>query len=167
MAWFRRALCLLWAWVLAGSFGLCLATPARAGDVRPRELRVCVRPPGVPAGLDRWTYSNSGKLITDRWALKTGNAREITVYVFDRNAPAISATYLPKRFGELKCPPKAAPNKSKPDPARKKKEATARKKKGAEEPEEEAGPQDPRRPREHRKQPSPTPTGSINACLNR
>ena len=54
MAWFRRARSLLAAWLLACSFVLCMATPSRAEDVRPRERRVCVRPPGET--LDRWVF---------------------------------------------------------------------------------------------------------------
>ena len=114
-----------------------MAAPSRAEDVRSKEVRVCVRPPDVPDDLDRWVYSPGGKVMTESWARKTGNARDITVYVFDRSAPSRSATYFPKRLGELKCPPKAAPKKSKPDAARKKKGDAARKKRAAEEAEEE------------------------------
>jgi hypothetical protein len=116
--------------VLACSFVLCFATPSRAEDVRPREVRVCVRPPGED--LDRWVFSD-GKVLTEHWALRVYGPRKITVYVFDPNAPAISATYFPpKLFGNLKCPAKvaqkkpeakAAPKKSEAGPHKKKKEA--------------------------------------------
>ena len=62
VAWFRRARSLLPLWVLACSFVLCIATPSRAEDVRPKELLVCVRPPGET--LDRWVFSNGGKVLT-------------------------------------------------------------------------------------------------------
>jgi hypothetical protein len=128
MAWFRRARSLLAAWLLACSFVLCMATPSRAEDVRPRERRVCVRPPGED--LDRWVFSNGGKVLTERWALQVYGPRNITVYVFDPNAPPISATYFPARlFGGLKCSPKGAPNKVEPKAPRKKSEAGPRKNK--------------------------------------
>ncbi len=119
MAGFRRALCLVWTRALAGSFVLSVAAPARADHVRSKEVRVCVRPPDVPAYLDRWVYSPGGKVMTEGWARKASTVRDITVYVFDRSAPSSSATKLPGRFGDLKCPAKAAPKKSKPDAARK------------------------------------------------
>jgi len=87
-----------------------------------------VRPPGED--LDRWVFSNGGKVLTERWALQVYGPRNITVYVFDPNAPAISATYFPARlFGGLKCPPKGAPNKVEPKAPRKKSEAGPRKNK--------------------------------------
>jgi len=139
VAWFRRARSLLPLWVLACSFVLCIATPSRAEDVRPRERRVCVRPPGET--LDRWVFSNGGKVLTERWALQVYGPRNITVYVFDPSAPAISATYFPpRRFNNLKCPAKVAPKKPEPKAPRPKSEAGPRKKKtkkGAEEREAE------------------------------
>jgi hypothetical protein len=111
VAWFRRARSLLAAWVLACSFVLCIATPVRAEDERPRELRVCVRPPGET--LDRWVFSSGGKVLTERWALQVYGPRNITVYVFDPNALAISATYFPpRRFHNLKCPPEGRAEKA-------------------------------------------------------
>src|SRR5687767_3318643 len=108
VAWFRRGLRLLVTCVLACSFVLFIATPSRAEQVRPREVRVCVRPPGE--NLDRWVFSPGGKVLTERWALQVYGPRKTTVYVFDPNAPAISATYFPPRlFGGLKCPAKVAP----------------------------------------------------------
>src|SRR4028118_1466278 len=88
VAWFRRARSLLPAWVLACAFVLCTATPARAEDVRPRELRVCVRPPGET--LDRWVFSSGGKVLTERWALQVYGPRNNPVYVLDPRARAIS-----------------------------------------------------------------------------
>ena len=117
--------------VLACSFVLCMTTPSRADDVRPREVRVCVRPPGE--GLDRWVLSPNGKVLTERWALEVYGPRTITVYVFDPSAPPISATYLPPRlFGNLKCPAKVAPKTIEPKAARKKSEAGPRTKNEAE-----------------------------------
>ena len=112
------------AWVLACSLVLCIATPSRADDVRPREVRVCVRPPGE--SLDRWVFAG-GKVLTERWALQVYGARNITVYVFDPSAPAISATYFPPRlFRDLKCPAKVAPKKPAPKAAPPKSEAGPR-----------------------------------------
>jgi hypothetical protein len=72
--------------------------------------------------------SSGGKVLTERWALQVYGARNITVYVFDPNAPAISATYFPPRlFGNLKCPAKVAPKKPPPKAAPTKSEAGQRK----------------------------------------
>jgi hypothetical protein len=140
VAWLRRALRLLSTWVLACSFGLGMATPARAEGVRPREVRVCVRPPGAE-NLDRWAISPGGKVLTERWALMVYKTRQITVFVFDPKAPPISATYFPPRlFGDLQCLAKVAPKKLEPKAARKKSEAAPRKKKEAE-PREAATPE--------------------------
>ncbi|HZF51429.1 MAG TPA: hypothetical protein VE093_22385, partial [Polyangiaceae bacterium] len=98
-----------------------------------------MRPPGE--NLDRWVFSNGGKVLTERWALQVYGPRNITVYIFDPSAPAISATYFPpRRFNNLKCPPKVAPKKPEPKAPRPKSEALPRKKKtkkGAEEREAE------------------------------
>ncbi|NUQ78163.1 MAG: hypothetical protein HUU21_31925, partial [Polyangiaceae bacterium] len=97
-------------WVFACSLVLCIAKPARADNYRSREVRVCVRPPGE--SLDRWVFSPGGMVLTEKWARQAYGPRNITVYVFDPSAPAISATYLPsKLFHGLKCPPKAAKKK--------------------------------------------------------
>jgi hypothetical protein len=128
MAWFRRARSLLTAWLLACSFVLCMATPSRAEDVRPRERRVCVRPPGET--LDRWVFFERRQGAHGALGFAGVWPRNITVYVFDPNAPPISATYFPARlFGGLKCPPKGAPNKVEPKAPRKKSEAGPRKNK--------------------------------------
>ncbi|HZF48904.1 MAG TPA: hypothetical protein VE093_09660, partial [Polyangiaceae bacterium] len=87
-----------------------------------------MRPPGET--LDRWVFSNGGKVLTERWALQVYGPGNITVYVFDPNAPAISATYFPpRRFNNLKCPPKVAPKKPEPKAPHPKSEAGPRKNK--------------------------------------
>ncbi|NUQ74333.1 MAG: hypothetical protein HUU21_12315, partial [Polyangiaceae bacterium] len=114
--------------MFACSLVLSIATPARAEDIRSREVRVCVRPPGE--SLDRWVFSpGGGKVLTERWARMVYGPRNITVYVFDPSAPAISATYFPPRlFNGLKCPPRSAPKKLIPKAPRTKSEAAPRKK---------------------------------------
>jgi hypothetical protein len=122
--------------VLACSFVVCIAAPSRADNARPREVRVCVRPPGA-ANLDRWVISDGGKVLTERFAFQANKARKITVYVFDPNAPPISATYFPRRlFGDLQCPAKGAPKKVEPKAPRKTSEAGPRKNKTRKEAEE-------------------------------
>lgn len=102
--WFCRV---LWAWGVVFGLVLSFSTAAFA-----REVRVCVRPPGVPANVERWAILGTGKILVADLAEFERSTEGYTVYIFDPAAPPQSAQSFPYwKFGKLnlKCPPRVLP----------------------------------------------------------
>lgn len=101
----------LWAWCLAWLLLVGVAANARAGDFG--EIRVCVRPPNVPAGVEAWVYTPGSatvvvKVKREDFKKQSGG---LTTYLFDPNAPAENTKLLPVPFNKLPCPARVLPVK--------------------------------------------------------
>ncbi len=86
------------------------------------EVHVCVRPPGVPANLERWVFAPGGnKVWLDKRFRFEAKAQGRRVFVFNPWAPPGSVARLPIPHNKLQCPrppprPKASPPKNEPKP---------------------------------------------------
>jgi hypothetical protein len=103
----------LWVWGLCWLLLVGLAATAQAEGLT--AIRVCIRPPDVPADIDAWVYAPNGTTVIrmKREDFKK-ESRGHTVYLFSPSAPPESVKLLPKRWSELKCPPYAPPPKDPP-----------------------------------------------------
>lgn len=111
-----------WVWWLFWVFVVSLATNARAGDFA--EIRVCVRPPNVPPGVEAWVYTPGSatvvvKVKREDFKKQSGG---LTTYVFDPNAPVENTQLLPIPYNKLACAARVLPVKPiappLPDPKR-------------------------------------------------
>jgi hypothetical protein len=92
--------CLGWTWGLCFLLLLCFVGRARAD-----EIRVCVRPPNLPANVSRWAYTTgTGKLMTSDPEVFAMMTHGHTVYVFDPQAPQENSRFFPLPHNKLPCP---------------------------------------------------------------
>ena len=76
---------------------LCLVGRAWAD-----EIRVCVRPPNVPANVGRWSYTTgTGTLLTSDAALFAMMAHGHDIYIFDPHAPPENTRRLLLPYNKL------------------------------------------------------------------
>jgi hypothetical protein len=102
---------LWWGWCLFVSLLVCSAPSAWADDAGVlREIRVCVRPPNIPADVGRWTYApGGGTVLTGSQVVFRQKSRGHAIYVLDPNARPESVQLLPIPFNKLQCAPRALP----------------------------------------------------------
>ena len=83
-----------------------------AGQAWANEIRVCVRPPNVPANVERWAYSTgTASLMTTDTEVFSMRSHGQTIYVFDPSAPEENAKLFPMPFNKLRCAARVLPKK--------------------------------------------------------
>lgn len=106
----------LWCWLIA--FVLLMGfeggsyAQQEAPDLRifGREVRVCVRPPGVSANVTRWSYTTGGSVVTNSSEFFLAKTAGMDIFVYDPDATRVSPKSLPFGGNKLKCPDRVLPD---------------------------------------------------------
>jgi hypothetical protein len=113
----------LWVWAWACLLVVGFATQARADDPGFLPLRVCVRPPEVPATVWAWGYPSGGPVLLllrrKPWMRERflETSHPFPIYIFDPDAPAANTKQLPIPYRKLPCAPEPpAENKEVTEP---------------------------------------------------